>query len=315
MKPTSLSIVLLLCSAAGYLKAQPECRSTVPVIALDQKTGAPIDSLAASDFQVRFKGREIPIRTISNTPSTRRLVFVLDRSGSVTKSRLGGPDNPKILEAQSLNEILSAIPNSYLVAFLEFAGKSSRQTEFLSPDSAKTKLADILAWKPEEKGGFRTPLWDNINLASKLLNNRAPGDTVIVISDGGDNTSRLSLSKLENNLLAVGIPIFAIVITSGPFRTPEERTGPSNLADLAETTGGALITVANSLQSTDPSGHTPFRGASQLLSLLAHQYFLTIEAPGMRKTEEGRLTVNTGNRGRKIMLLYPRYLYPYAATQ
>jgi hypothetical protein len=315
MRPALLSIVLLLCSATGYLKAQPECRSTLPVIALDQKTGAPIDSLAAGDFQARFKGREIPIRTISNPPPTRRLVFVLDRSGSITKSLSGSTDSPKIVEDQSLNEILSAIPNSYLVAYLEFAGKSSRQTEFLPPDSAKTKLGDIFSWKPEEKGGFRTPLWDNIELASKLLNIRAPGDTVIVISDGGDNTSKLSLSRLENNLLAAGIPVFAIVITSGPFKTPEERTGPSNLADLAETTGGALVTVAKSLQSTDPNGQTPFRGASQLLSLLAHQYFLTIDAPDIRKAEEGRLTVNTRNTGRKMMLLYPRYLCLCDAVQ
>jgi len=38
MKPALLYFVLPLCSAPGYLKAQSECRSTVPVIAFGRLT-------------------------------------------------------------------------------------------------------------------------------------------------------------------------------------------------------------------------------------------------------------------------------------
>ena len=59
-------------------------------------------------------------------------------------------------------------------------------TEFMTPDSAKAKLPDILAWSPEKNNELRTPLWDNIEFALAILKAHASGDTIVVISDGGD---------------------------------------------------------------------------------------------------------------------------------
>lgn len=313
MKPTLLYILLLVCSVIGHIDAQSSCRMTVPVIGIDEKTGAIIDHLSTSDFRARFKGGEIPIRAITNPPATRRIVFLLDRSGSMTSPRWDSAENPRMLANQSLSEAVSALPNTDVVAFLAFAGKSTWHSEFMTPDAAKTKLPDILAWNPEKASGLRTPLWDNIDYALKMLNIYASGDTIIVTSDGGDNVSKLSLSQIEDKLLAAGVQVFAITVASNSSRTPEEAAGPPNLEELAETTGGTFVIVDKPLNYPDRKGYSPNR-ASQMLSLLAHQYDLTIEIP-VHRPEKWQLTLNAASAGKQMRLLYPQVLYPCAADQ
>lgn len=285
----------------------------MPVIGFDEKTGATIDLLSAGDFRARFKGGEIPIRAITNPPATRRIVFVLDRSGSMTSPRSDSADHPRTLANQSLSEAVSTIPNTDVVAFLAFAGKSSWHTEFMTPDSAKAKLPDILAWNPEKNSGLGTPLWDNIDYTLKMLNIHASGDTIVVISDGGDDMSKLGRSQLEDKLLRADVQVFAVAVTSNSWQTPEEAAGPPSLAELAETTGGAFVIVDKPLNRSDPKGHSPIR-ASQMLSLLAHQHNLTIEIP-IHRPEKWQLTMNAANAGKEIRLLYPQFLYPCAAVQ
>jgi hypothetical protein len=314
MKPTLLYILSLVCSAVGHLDAQSSCPITVPVIGFNEKTGATIDPLSTSEFRARFNGREIPIRAIANPPATQRIIFVLDRSGSMTYPWSNSADHPKILANQALSEAVSAIPNRDVVAFLAFADKFSQQTEFMTPDSAKAKLPDILAWNPGKNSELGTPLWDNIDAALKMLNIHASGDTIVVISDGGDQMSKLSRSQLEDKLLAAGVQVFAIVVTNSwqtpSLQTPEEAAGPPTLAEFAETTGGAFVIVDRPLNHPDPKGHSPDR-ASQMLSLLAYQYHLTIEVP-VHKPGKLRLTLNGANAGKEIRLLYPQVLYSCA---
>jgi len=146
-----------------------------------------------------------------------------------------------------------------------------------------------------------------------MLNVPASGDTIVVISDGGDDMSKLSRSQLEDKLLAADVQVFAIAVTSNSWQTPEEAAGPPNLAELAETTGGAFVIVDKPLNRPDPKGHSPIR-ASQMLSLLTHQYDLTVEMP-VHRPEKWQLTLNAANAGKEIRLLYPQVLYPCAAVQ
>jgi Mg-chelatase subunit ChlD len=316
MKRTILGIVSPLLFVAGYLAAQPSCRTSVPVIAFDQKTGDTIDSSTANDFRAEMNGSKVRVSALTGPPPTRRIVFVLDRSGSMFPDKLGGAGsdyNRRLLANTALNDALSSVPAVDSVAFLGFAGNCPARTPFLPTDIAKTKSADILGWTPERKCGNRTPLWDNIEIALRMLNTHMPGDAIIVISDGGDNTSKISETQLQKELLLAGVPVFAIVLANPYSPTSEERAGPGNLQDLAEATGGTFAGIEEPAQSSQQVRQ--LTQSAELVSLLAHQYNLTLELPDFNKPRAWKLTVPTADAGKRISLLYPKYLYPCAPVQ
>jgi VWFA-related protein len=95
----------------------------------------------------------------------------------------------------------------------------------------------------------RTALLDGVYLAlSTMKKARNPRKALIVISDGGDNNSRYTVSEVKNLVREADVQIYGIgIYESGANRgrTPEELTGPEMLSDLAEPTGGRHFVVEN----------------------------------------------------------------------
>jgi VWFA-related protein len=88
----------------------------------------------------------------------------------------------------------------------------------------------------------RTALLDAIMLAlHELKNSKKNRKALLIISDGGDNSSRYTETEVRNLVRESDTLIYAIGVYE-PFgarsRTPEESSGPGLLNDLAEQTGG-----------------------------------------------------------------------------
>jgi Ca-activated chloride channel family protein len=95
----------------------------------------------------------------------------------------------------------------------------------------------------------RTALLDAIYLA---LNNMKQGKNskraLLIISDGGDNSSRYTEREIKNLVKEADVQIYAIGIfepVSARGRTAEELSGPSLLSEIAEQTGGRQYAVEN----------------------------------------------------------------------
>lgn len=95
----------------------------------------------------------------------------------------------------------------------------------------------------------RTALLDGIYLA---LNNMKQGKNskraLLIISDGGDNSSRYTEREIKNLVKEADVQIYAIGIfepASARGRTAEELSGPSLLSEIAEQTGGRQYPVEN----------------------------------------------------------------------
>jgi von Willebrand factor type A domain len=305
----SCLVVVASLSNSGRLAAQASCRTSVPVIAL---ASAPTRGFAVNDLRATVKGKEITIKEIKPPPATRRFVFVLDRSGSMIGVR-SRPDSPAPydldrLMKQDVEQALGDIPKNDSVAFLTFSGGDSTLSEFAIQAAARARLPAIMAWQPR-KGMLKTPLWDNIEIALQMLGPHATGDVIVVLSDGGDNTSKLSMEKVQADLLKTGVPVLAILIADPSAPTPENRAGPGDLARLAAVTGGATALADGRLAGVFPLG-TSLLQPNQLIPLLAHQYQLEIETPPIQKPEKWELKANSPPAGRRLNLLYPRYLLP-----
>jgi len=101
----------------------------------------------------------------------------------------------------------------------------------------------------------RTALLDAVYLAMhEMKHARNPRKAILIISDGGDNSSRYTETEIKNAVREADVQIFAIGIFESPAtrgRTPEEAAGPSLLNELAEQTGGREYAVENPAELPD----------------------------------------------------------------
>lgn len=174
---------------------------------------------------VHFSSEDVPIS----------IGVVFDLSGSmsnkVDKARLAAIQFFKTANPQD---------EFCLVSFNDRAQLVSRFTN--SIEDVQTRLMYTSA-----KG--RTALLDAIYLGlSQMKGARNTKKALLIISDGGDNSSRYNESDIRNYVKEADVQLYAIGIyepagTRG--RTPEEMSGPSLLNDLAELTGGRAFTVEN----------------------------------------------------------------------
>ena len=95
----------------------------------------------------------------------------------------------------------------------------------------------------------RTALLDGIYLAmNEMKKAHNPRKALLVISDGGDNSSRYTESEIKNAVREADVQIYAIGIfepMGSRGRTAEELNGPSLLSEVAEQTGGRHFPVEN----------------------------------------------------------------------
>ncbi len=95
----------------------------------------------------------------------------------------------------------------------------------------------------------RTALLDAIYMSlHEMRKSRKPRKALLILSDGGDNSSRYSEREVRNlvreyDVLIYAIGIFEPVATRG--RSAEELSGPGLLSELAEQTGGRHFPVEN----------------------------------------------------------------------
>ena len=93
----------------------------------------------------------------------------------------------------------------------------------------------------------RTALLDAVYMAvHEMKKARNPRKALLLISDGGDNSSRYSEAEIKSVVKEADVQIYAIGIyesAGARNRTPEETTGPALLTEIAEQTGGRQYQV------------------------------------------------------------------------
>jgi VWFA-related protein len=101
----------------------------------------------------------------------------------------------------------------------------------------------------------RTALFDGVYLAMhEMIKARNGRRAILIISDGGDNSSRYTESEVRNKVRETDVQIYAIgIFESGGARgrTPEELSGPGLLAEVTEQTGGRHFAVDNLAELPD----------------------------------------------------------------
>jgi VWFA-related protein len=111
-----------------------------------------------------------------------------------------------------------------------------------NPEEIKSRLAFA-----RSKGS--TALLDAVYMAlHEMKKAKNPRKTLLLISDGGDNSSRYSEAEIKAMVKEADVQIYAIGIYEsggGRSRTPEEKFGPTLLTEITELTGGRQYPVGN----------------------------------------------------------------------
>jgi Ca-activated chloride channel family protein len=147
----------------------------------------------------------------------------------------------------------------------------------------------------------RTALLDGVYLAlNEMKKARNPRKAILILSDGGDNSSRYTESEIKNLVREADVQIYAIGIfepVSARGRTAEELSGPSLLTEVAEQTGGRHFPVENVNELPDV--------AAKIGIELRNQYMLGYTPANQEKDGKYRRV--------QVKLVQPRGLPPLRA--
>ena len=112
-----------------------------------------------------------------------------------------------------------------------------------------TNTEDVLSALTFTQAKGRTALLDGVYMAMRTMRKaKNPRKAILLISDGGDNSSRYTETEVRNAVREADVQMYAIGIfepMGARGRTAEEAAGPGLLNELAEQTGGRHFPVEN----------------------------------------------------------------------
>jgi len=205
----------------------------VPVTVTDT-LNHPVTWLHKNDFELLDAGQQQSIRLFSQEDAPMSIALVLDVSNSMTDR--------------------VSIERDALARFFDNCNKqdeyfaiavSDRPVMVAGPTSDTENIQNKLA--AIQPAGY-TALLDSISLAlDKLQSARYARKAILIISDGGENTSRFGYREIralaeESDVLIYAIrPVEAVPV----FRTLEERFGGRLLSGITEATGGRTVSLGD----------------------------------------------------------------------
>jgi Ca-activated chloride channel family protein len=201
--------------------------------------GAPVTHLAKEDFRILEDGVEQKITHFAQDDAPISIGVVFDSSGSMHNKM------HKSLEAAS-TFFKTANPEDefFLVDFNERA----KLAVGFTPDSG-----ELYRRISHTRPFGRTSLFDAIDLAVRQMKKaKNARKAIVILSDGGDNRSRMTFSSIRNLMLESDVQMYSMGIfddgsegNASAKRPREEQEGPRLLDELTELTGGRNYRIDN----------------------------------------------------------------------
>lgn len=206
-------------------------RTTSRLVLLDvsvkDSKGGFVSGLTQDQFKVYEDGKPQVISQFSNADVPVTVGIVVDESGSMR------PKRPEVLTA-ALEFIHASNPQDEMFV-VNFNERARRGLPDLVPFSGDISQLRLALWQGDPEG--RTALYDAIELAMRQLQlGRRAKQALVVISDGGDNVSKHTLTEVTNDLLNSLVTVYTV----GIFDQDDPERNPGVLEKLAHISGGAV---------------------------------------------------------------------------
>jgi von Willebrand factor type A domain len=310
-----VALMASLLAFSGPARAQQdECRQRIVPVHVATRDGAPPPTLTAAHFQASVADQPVRVTTISEEQKPRRLIILLDASGSVRGGTTAGWDATVEVAAQ----LLAVLPPLEIGLALF----SEEVEPVLAPTAVRERLIEeverLRAGPRDTQGGRRqrTALWDSLLDSARIFGPLGPGDVLYVITDGVDNFSETRPGAVTQALLASGIRLFAFAIANQGF-----AYGSGDLERIVEDTGGVVAAGSatdwrafRAARNSSPIGSALYAQHRQILSFHRVELELpeTIARPQLWRLA---LTGLDENQISNVVLKYPARLYPCGETR
>src|SRR5690349_6916183 len=212
----AVSTIILLLSSCP-LSALSDCTETVPVNVRDRQ-GKLVVGLEPGMFQATVHGQRVKVQSSKVQRGFRRIVLLLDISGSMTETR-GTWGMARLIAG----DLVSSAGPANSIALMTFSDRIIESTGFSPVTSNLAQRVQALE-KADNKltiHGRKTALLDAIGSAAALFSQSMPGDTIYLVSDGGENQSTIRADEIKKILVNKGIRLFVALLVNNYPATEE----------------------------------------------------------------------------------------------
>jgi hypothetical protein len=311
---TAAFILNFLIVVPGYAQQSSCLERTIPV-STSGIDGSPLPELTTMSLEGTYQRKPVIVKSVALEERLPRVVLLVDTSGSM-RTRV----DATIDVAEG---ILSRLPANVKTGLAFFAIDT---IPVLLPTLDRKKLIFELEALRRDRRSYRgyTSLWSALIESVKMFRPPLPGDSVYLISGGGDNKSKENEKDAERVLGSAGVRLFALLLQSSPsrMRAPEQFDGPFRVSNVIHVTGGTPVFATYGgdpfpfrVAFTDKEGNPTEVG--QLISLQLDQllkfYRVEITLPDLVDKPRDwklRFTGSASSRNDKVTLIYPTLVWP-----
>ncbi len=264
-------------SDSGDVSFSSDTRLVPLNVTVTDKSGRLVTNLPESAFQVYENGVQQHIKLFKREDVPVSLGLIIDNSGSMREKR-------QSVESAALALVKDSNPQDE-VFVINFNDEVYLDTDFTNDIS---KMEQGLT-KIDSRGG--TAMRDAISLSADHLKEKAKRDkkVILVVTDGNDNASVISLDALTRKCEQDDVLIYAIGLLSDEDKR-EAKKAQRALLLLTESTGGTVFypkdvsevdriahQVAHDIRNQYTIGYTPTNTA---LDGTFRQVKVVVKAPG-----------------------------------
>jgi VWFA-related protein len=252
---------------------RPTYRGGVSMVAVSavvrKHNGQWVSGLTQNEFEVLDNGTPRPIQAFESQSAGINIALLVDLSGSMDVAAKLTPVR------QTIDPMVASLSASDNVGLYTF---DTRLHELQPMQPASPAVLEKL--KTLRPFGA-TSIYDAIAETSRTLALRGPRRAIVVLTDGGDNASRLTPEAVSGIASAIDVPVYVVLVVS-----PLDQSGSGvndeaaldaqlhgRLADLAHWTGGEIFPAVGAAQAAS--------AARQIVTDLRQQYWLAFE-PGVQ---------------------------------
>jgi hypothetical protein len=233
------------------------------------------------------------------TPQVPRVLVLVDTSGSMSAG--ASPDRWGV-GVRAAAFALDATPLDSAVSL----GTFNQRSKFGTFESRQQVADELMSLAQHEKPHHQTAIYGALKDAAAQLEPAQFGDTIFLVTDGGDNHSADLQKKAQEELLARGIRVFVFLVEDKDFRTPEERNGPGSMWDVANATGGALVQAPWSREWVGSDEAKQVMLQIRTMTRWPHMLQFKLDQPLQKAT---KLKITPPDK-RTLELAYPHELLP-----